>query len=101
MCTIDAHVTLPVFPLLLWLTGHRHHNIHVSVAECNDNEEEMAFLDGWDTRLKNFDNTDDYRMELARVRMAQVGSHADVGEDRLCCCRRWCRRQSTVGIMRC
>ena len=29
-------------------------NVHVSLAECNDNEEEMAYLDGWDNQLKNF-----------------------------------------------
>ena len=31
--------------------------IFVSFAECNDNEEEMAYLDGWDQRLPHFDNT--------------------------------------------
>ena len=25
-----------------------------NVPECNDNEEEMAYLDGWDNRLKNY-----------------------------------------------
>lgn len=25
-------------------------NLFMSFAECNDNEEEMAYLDGWDTR---------------------------------------------------
>jgi len=53
------------------LSGQRHDNFHLSIAECNDNEEEMAYLDGWDRRLKNFDNTDDYKMELSRVRAVQ------------------------------
>lgn len=47
-------------------------NLHVSFAECNDNEEEMAYLDGWDNRLPNFDNTDDYKMEAMRVKAAQA-----------------------------
>ena len=28
----------------------------------------MDYLDGWDRRLQNFDNSDDYRFELSRVR---------------------------------
>ena len=35
-----------------------------SLAECNYNEDEMAYLDGWDTRLQNFDNTDDCKLTL-------------------------------------
>jgi len=50
------------------LKNERHQNIHISLAECNDNEEEMAYLDGWDRSLVNFDNTDDYNMELRRVK---------------------------------
>jgi hypothetical protein len=46
-------------------------NVHVSLAECTDNEEEMVYLDDWDGRIPNFDNTDDYREELARVKIAQ------------------------------
>ena len=34
--------------------------LFVSFAECNDNEEEMAYLDGWDQRLPHFDNTGVY-----------------------------------------
>ena len=52
------------------LQQQRHQNIHVSIAECNDNEDEMAYLDGWDKRLLNFDNSDDFSMELMRVRAA-------------------------------
>jgi len=49
-------------------------NVHVSFAECTDNEEDMAYLDGWDGRIKNFDNTDDYREELRRVKRSQGAS---------------------------
>ena len=43
-------------------------NVHVSFAECTDQEEDMEYLDGWDKKLVNFDNTDDYREELRRVK---------------------------------
>ena len=43
-------------------------NVHVSFAECTDQEEDMEYLDGWDNKLQNFDNTDDYREELRRVK---------------------------------
>jgi hypothetical protein len=46
-------------------------NVHVSFAECTDQEEDMAYLDAWDGRIPNFDNTDDYREELARVKAVQ------------------------------
>lgn len=46
-------------------------NVHVSFAECTDNEEDMDYLDQWDGKIPNFDNTDDYREELARVKNAQ------------------------------
>lgn len=46
-------------------------SIHISFAECNDNEEEMAYLDGWDTKLPRFDNTDDFPMEALRIRTRQ------------------------------
>jgi len=49
-------------------------NVHVSFAECTDNEEDMAYLDSWDGKIKNFDNTDDYREELRRVKRAQGSS---------------------------
>jgi len=49
-------------------------NVHISFAECTDNEEDMAYLDAWDGRIKNFDNTDDYREELRRVKRAQGAS---------------------------
>jgi hypothetical protein len=46
-------------------------NVHVSFAECTDNAEDMEYLDAWDGCIKNFDNTDDYREELQRVKMVQ------------------------------
>lgn len=46
-------------------------NVHVSFAECTDNEEDMDYLDRWDGRIPNFDNTDDYREELARIKANQ------------------------------
>jgi len=49
-------------------------NVHVSFAECTDNEADMRYLDEWDGRIKNFDNTDDYREELKRVKQAQGAS---------------------------
>jgi hypothetical protein len=45
--------------------------VHISFAECTDNEEDMEYLDAWDGRITNFDNTDDYREELRRVKAAQ------------------------------
>ena len=46
-------------------------NVHVSFAECTDNAEDMEYLDQWDNLIKNFDNTDDYREELNRVKSVQ------------------------------
>lgn len=46
-------------------------NVHVSFAECTDQEENTAYLDDWDGRITNYDNTDDYREELKRVKRAQ------------------------------
>ena len=48
-----------------------HGNVHVSFAECTDNEENTAYLDAWDGQITNFDNTDDYRDELKRVKQLQ------------------------------
>ena len=56
--------TSQLFSLLKY---QRHPNIHVSLAEMSDDEDTMAFLDGWDQQLANFDNSDDFRMELRRV----------------------------------
>jgi len=46
-------------------------NVHVSFAECTDNEEDMEYLDRWNRLIKNFDNTDDYREELRKVKQTQ------------------------------
>jgi len=46
-------------------------DVHVSFAECTDNADDMEYLDQWDGLIKNFDNTDDYREELLRVKTAQ------------------------------
>lgn len=46
-------------------------NFHISLAECTDEEETMKYLDGWDQQITNFDNTDDYREELQRVKQVQ------------------------------
>ena len=45
--------------------------VHVSFAECTDMAEDMEYLDAWDGCIRNFDNTDDYREELQRVKMVQ------------------------------
>ena len=44
-------------------------DIHISIAETTDDPGSMDFLDNWNGKIKNFDNTDDYREELAKVRM--------------------------------
>ena len=41
---------------------------HVSIADCTDDEEATAYLDNWNRRIKNFDNTDDYREEAIKVK---------------------------------
>lgn len=46
-------------------------NVHVSFVECTDNEEDMDYLDSWDNQIPLFDNTDDYREELRRVRQTK------------------------------
>jgi len=46
-------------------------NVHVLFAECTDNAEDMEYIDAWGGCIKNFDNTDDYREELQRVKMVQ------------------------------
>lgn len=55
-----------LFDVLNYVT--KNGNVHVSFAECTDNEEDMDYLDSWDGKIKNFDNTDDYREELRRVK---------------------------------
>lgn len=50
---------------------HKSHNTHVSFVEFTDDSSDMDFLDAWNGMLQNFDNTDDYREEVARVQAAQ------------------------------
>lgn len=56
---------------LFYTLVNKPNNVHVSMAECTDNEEEMEYLDRFNGRVKNFDNTDDYREELAKVKRIQ------------------------------
>lgn len=46
-------------------------NVHISLAECTDNAEDMEYLDAWDGLIRNYDNTEDYREELARIKNIQ------------------------------
>ncbi len=46
-------------------------NFYISLVECNDNEEEMDFLTGWDLRIPRFHNQEDYAEELRLVRQVQ------------------------------
>jgi len=46
-------------------------NVHLSFAECTDQADDMEWLDAFDNKIPNFDNTDDYREELQRVRQIQ------------------------------
>ena len=48
-----------LFNLITEMT--RNGNIHNSLAEVTDDAREMEFLDNWTGKIKNFDNTDDYR----------------------------------------
>jgi len=41
---------------------------HLSFAECTDRPEDMDYLDELDRSIPNFDNTDDYREELIKVK---------------------------------
>eukprot|EP01106_Pelomyxa_sp_JSP_P016562 TRINITY_DN623_c0_g2_i1.p2 TRINITY_DN623_c0_g2~~TRINITY_DN623_c0_g2_i1.p2 ORF type:complete len:151 (+),score=51.66 TRINITY_DN623_c0_g2_i1:100-552(+) len=53
------------------LKNERPANFYVSFVECNDNEEEMDYLTGWDTKLQRFHNQEDYGEELRLVRAVQ------------------------------
>jgi hypothetical protein len=46
-------------------------NVHVSFAECTDQAEDMEYLDLWDGQIPNFDNTEDYREEMQKVKAIQ------------------------------
>ena len=43
-------------------------NFYISLVECNDNEEEMDYLTGWDSLIPRFHNQEDYGEELRLVR---------------------------------
>jgi len=58
-----------LFNLLTNLTSSN--NVHISFAECTDNAEDMEYLDRWNGQIRNFDNTDDYREEVQRVKQIQ------------------------------
>ena len=60
-----------LFKTINYIVSNSHDNTHVSFAECTDNAEDMEYLDRWDGLLRNFDNTDDYREELLRVKSIQ------------------------------
>jgi hypothetical protein len=55
---------------------NKHPLFHVSFIECNDNEEEMAFMDSLDGLIQNFHNSDDYRMEVMRVKQQQGSDYS-------------------------
>lgn len=46
-------------------------NVHISFAEVTDQEDDMVYLDQFTGVITNFDNTDDYREELNRVKSIQ------------------------------
>lgn len=56
---------------LYWTLRNKPRNVHVSMAECTDDEASMSYLDDWDTQIPNFDNCDDFRLESQRVRRMQ------------------------------
>jgi hypothetical protein len=58
-----------LFDLLTNLTSSN--NVHISFVECTDNAEDMEYLDRWNGQIRNFDNTDDYREEVQRVKSVQ------------------------------
>ena len=45
--------------------------VHVAFAEMTSQEDDCAFLDGLDTQIPNFDNSDFYEYECARVKNIQ------------------------------
>ncbi len=60
-----------LFKTINYIVSNSNNNTHISFAECTDNAEDMEYLDRWDGLLQNFDNTDDYREELTRVKALQ------------------------------
>lgn len=54
-----------------YMVSNSNNNLHLSFTECTDNAEDMSYLDQWNGNIFNFDNTDDYREELQRVKLTQ------------------------------
>ena len=50
------------------IAGGINQYVHVSAVEFTDNEETMAYMDGWNSSLATFDNTDDWAVDLRKVR---------------------------------
>ena len=53
------------------IAGGINEYVHVSAVEFTDNEETMAYMDGWNASLPTFDNTDDWAVDLRKVRQLQ------------------------------
>lgn len=47
-------------------------NTYISLCECTNDEEVMDYLSNWNKDIQGFDNSDDYRVELQRVK-AKMG----------------------------
>jgi hypothetical protein len=60
-----------LFNTIQYIVSDGSNNVHISFAECTDNSEDMQYLDDWDGLLQNFDNTDDYREELIKIKAIQ------------------------------
>jgi hypothetical protein len=56
---------------LYYTLMNKQQNVHISFAECTDNADDMEYLDAWDGQIQNFDNTEDYREELNRIKLVQ------------------------------
>jgi hypothetical protein len=60
---------------LVYALTNKHRLFHVSFIQCSDNEDEMAFMDTLDGRVFNFHNSDDYRLEMTRVKNQQGSNY--------------------------
>ena len=70
--------------LFSMLNSHLSRNgaLHVSAVELTDNEETMAYMDDWNQRITYFDNTDDYRTDLRKVKVAATAHSLQPSEPR-------------------
>ena len=48
-------------------------NVHVSIADCTDNDTHMEWLNELDGQIKNYANTDSYTVELTKVKTTNQG----------------------------